>query len=150
MSPCPFCETQMESVPDTETECPKCHTKWQTSIALPGPHAQGDIDPFFKDRHKGLQQTVLHPPGTVACPQCGQVYPGTSSCCPELVKVALGLLCMPKNKQGPSTEAKALRFLTEHKVVLEHYVKQVHKTGTPEEMRLVEDSNIGWILGLKA
>src|ERR1035437_4958184 len=129
MNPCPFCETQMESLPDTETECPQCHSRWMTSIVQAAPHALGEIDPFFHDRHKGLQQTVLHPPGTIACAQCGETFPNTYSCCPELVKAALSLLCTPKNKQGPNSEAKALRFLTDHRLVLEHCVKQIHKSG---------------------
>ena len=149
MSQCPFCETQMESMPDTIVECPKCKSKWLVSIGSTVPHAFGEIDSFFHDRHRGPQQTVLHPPGTRCCPVCSDAYPENHSCCPELLVTALKLLCLSKAEHGPTTEAKALRLLTQHRDVLEMYVKQVNKSGSAEEIRLLEDSNISWIFGLK-
>jgi hypothetical protein len=145
---CPFCKAEMQTNPFMVAVCPGCQSKWKTSFAENAAHRPSEIDSFFHDRTMGSPSAVLHPVGTKVCSHCGENFPENLSCCPDLVKLTVDLLCAPPEGRGPGTDAKALQFLMDHRDVLEYHLHYVAKHGTEEEKDAIRNSNVCQSLGI--
>lgn len=78
-------------------------------------HTPFEVAPeqFKRPTRLGVQFIVLLPKNEVACSKCGDPYPETLNCCPNLVKLAAEMYLDPR--YGASTRRKALEFLAQER-----------------------------------
>ena len=96
------------------TTCDLCRNELLVSSTDPSQHVRSEIDPAFKGGGFGALRLVLHPRGTIACPQCALIYPATAECCPALIKFAMNWYCEADDRHSGDSRSNILKFIRKH------------------------------------
>ena len=109
---CPCCRAPVciESG-NRETKCLACGNELLVSSTDPSYHFRSEIDSSFSGGAFGAIRLVIHPRGTIVCPQCATVYPANVECCPELIKFAVNWYYESDDRHSASSRSVILHFV---------------------------------------
>ena len=112
---CPCCGAPVDFESGCRsTTCNACRNDLLVSSTDPSHHVRSEIAPAYTEGAFGALRLVLHPHGTIACPQCALIYPATIECCPALIKFAINWYCESDDRHSRNSRTNVLEFIRNH------------------------------------
>lgn len=112
---CPCCGAPVDyDAGCRATTCDSCRNELLVSSTDASHHVRSEIDPAFNEGAFGALRLVLHPRGTVVCPQCALIYPANAECCPALIKFAINWYCEADDRHSVDSRSNILEFIRNH------------------------------------